>query len=233
MKLVYKLKDNYLSHSHYKNALLWSLIPITLIVVISNMHWLHVEWTQLLYAKKSLVDSGEWWRVFTTSFLHADIGHLLSNLLMYFILTYFLYSYFGSFLSIFFPIILGGVINLLTLNYYTTDTTLVGASGIVYYLWGFWLVLFYFLQKKYTRIGRSLRVGAIFLVLLVPTKFEPQTSYFAHYAGFAIGITFGLSYYFIRKRYFSSFNIFEVKVEDTLPVDFDYGEPEEEYKEYH
>lgn len=232
MEIKYEFKENYLSHKHFKNAYIWALFAITVIVVTSNLYWLKMPFTELLLGSNKLIQEGEVWRIFTTSFLHADLGHLLSNSLMYFILTYYLTNYFGPIFSYFIPIFIGGLINYITLNYYGPESTLLGASGIVYYLWGVWISLYLVLQIQKSWWERLLRMGAVFLILLVPTKYEPQTSYFAHYFGLLVGIIVGFLYYRYRKSFFKSYLKFNIVYTEPVPIDIDYGEAEHEYAKY-
>ena len=45
-----------------------------------------------------------------------------------------------------------------------------------------------------------MRMCAVFLVLLVPTSYNAQTSYFAHYVGFLFGVVSGPIYYFLSPK---------------------------------
>lgn len=233
MEIKYQFKENYFSHKHYKNALLWALFSITNIIVISNLYWQEINFIKLFLGELKFVLTCEIWRVFTTSFLHADIGHLMSNSLMYFILTFYLTSYFGPLFSYFIPLIFGGIINYITLLYYGGDAILLGASGVVYYLWGVWISLYLLIQRQKSWWERLLRMGAVFLILLVPTKYEPQTSYFAHYFGLVFGLVIGTSYYILKRNHINSFSKYEMKLIEPMPVDIDYGVAEKEYEKYH
>lgn len=232
MELVLKFKENFLTKKRYDYGVMAAVFMLALCTVFSNLYWNKVDFTHYLYGSFKLVSEGEIWRLFTTSFLHGDIGHLLSNSLMLFILTYFVTSFFGAFYSLVIPFFMGAFINYVTLAYYGGDTILVGASGIVYYLWGFWLVMYFFIQRHLGLWSRILRVGAVFLILLVPTKFEPTTSYFAHYFGFVLGFIFGLSIYYLKKNEIKKYTRFEYKVKMPVDVDYDYGEPQKDYEKY-
>ena len=80
---------------------------------------------------------GEYWRLFTTTFVHADLEHLLSNSMMLFILTYFVTSFYGAIFGPLLSLVMSSVINYFVLKSYQTDIGLVGISGMIYYLWGF------------------------------------------------------------------------------------------------
>ena len=135
---------------------------------------------------------------------------------MLFILTYFVTSFYGSFISVGLGFIMGMIINYFVISGYQTDTTLVGASGVIYYLWGFWLVLYVCISKHMHIIGRLIRIGGIFLILLVPTTYSPSTSYMAHYIGFGVGFITGLVYYLLNHKKIAEFEFWEYRVVEEL-----------------
>ena len=141
---------------------------------------------------------------------------------MLFILSYFVISFYGLFFGLITALGLNMIRNFVVINSYVANTTLVGASGIVYYLWGFWLVQYFFLQTHMSYFERFLRIGAVFLILLVPTQYSPRTSYMAHYVGFFVGNIFSLLYYLVRSDFLKSYEKWNIKYileEDDLLED--------------
>jgi rhomboid protease GluP len=126
-------------------------------------------------------------------------------------LIYFVSSFYGSLVSVVLSFTIAGLTNFLVLNTYGGDITLVGASGAVYYLWGFWMVLYMFIQRHYSIIGRSLRMGAVFLILLVPTEYQPSTSYLAHYVGYGLGFLTGGVYYLVNRDRLHKAEVWNIK----------------------
>lgn len=192
-----KLTPHYLSVKKHKYGKILALASLGLCLIVSMFYWdPNQAISSILPASYNMVFvKAEYWRLFTAVFAHADLDHLLSNSLMLLFLSYFVTSFYGwkVFLYLFFC---GGLINAATVSWIGGDGLLVGASGVVYCLWGFWLSLYVLIAKKYTLINRLFRVGAIFLVLLIPTTYSPSTSYFAHYFGFCLGAFSGILYYF-------------------------------------
>lgn len=193
---------NYLTNPHYKNGITTSFFLLSLCLIFSLFYW---DASQDIYKYLSanynnVFGKNEYWRLLTTTLVHANLKHLLSNSLMLYILTYFVTSFYGSFISIFVSLLASMITNGIVLTIYRGDITLVGASGVVYYLWGFWLILYMLLQRHLSLTRRILQVGTVFLVLLIPTEFSPSTSYLAHYVGFLIGIFFGLIYYILKRK---------------------------------
>lgn len=167
-------------------------------------------------ATRSLVfEKGEFWRLFTTLFVHADFGHLAANSLLYFILSYFLYGHFGFVL---FPLtawLLAIPMTAFALLSYRADTQLIGASGLVHLMGGLWLSLYFFIARNMSFSQRILRAGGVMLGIFFPTSFEPTTSYRTHFIGLGIGLLYGTIYYKMNESAFHA---------DELVVD----EPEEE-----
>ena len=144
---------------------------------------------------------------------------------MLFILSLVTYSFYGGLFTSAFIVSTGALINYLTLYSHTREISLVGASGVVFCLWGFWLIMYFFLERQKSIIGRVLRIGAVFLVLLVPSQYDPQTSYRAHYIGFVVGILIGIIYFVLNSKRLYSFEKWFVKppeVDDgTIPWQVD------------
>lgn len=156
---------------------------------------------ELVAYPNAVFELGEYWRLFTSLFLHANIEHLLSNMLMLFILTYFVVSFYGAIITLLFALTFGAITNIVVLTSFTTQTSIVGISGVIYYLWGFWLILYLLIDIKVSITQRLLNILAIFFILLIPTSYSPSTSYLAHYTGLLFGVMSGLIYYpFIKER---------------------------------
>lgn len=198
---------NYLTKEHYDSGKVVALIFLAVCFSASFFYWgPKVEIAKLLSASYSeVMEDGETWRLFSTLFVHGDLAHLLANSLMLYILMYFVTSFYGPIISILLNLIMGMVTNYLVLSIYQGDTTLVGISGVVYFLWGFWMILYLFIQNQYSIMKRVLRMGTVFLVLLVPTELSLKTSYLAHGIGFGLGVLVGLFYYLINRSYLHSF----------------------------
>lgn len=201
----------------------YALIVLGLCLLISWLHWNpNVFLGHKLSANfNSVVKEGEYWRLFTTSFVHGDLKHLLSNSFMLSILIYFVSSFFGPIISIILSFLIAAVTNLFVIQIYGGDINLVGASGVVFYLWGFWMVLYMFLQRHYSIFNRSLRMGAVFLILLIPNEYQPHTSYLAHYIGFLIGVITGGFYYIFNRSSLHSFEKYRIIQESEELSDFD------------
>lgn len=218
-----KFIRNYLSKQRFSSGKLAAWFVLTTCLVLSMFYWdPSSQISSYLSANpQSVFDKKEYWRLLTTIFIHGDIHHLMSNSLMLFILTYFVTAFYGAKISLILSYLMGMLINLIVLDQYQQNTTLVGASGIVYYLWGFWMSLYIGISKHLSFIKRLVRVGGIFLILLIPTSYSPNTSYVAHYLGYALGMVTGIIYFFINKTHLLKFELWEYRVIEDVKNEAD------------
>ena len=178
-----------------------ALASVALLSGVSAIYWTDtLGLTSELAATPEMVfDNGEYWRLFTTIGTHANFQHLLSNAIVFGVLSYLLYGYFGA---VAYPILAltGGVaVTGLSLSTYPPMTILVGASGVVYLMAGFWLTLYLFVERRFSPAKRLLRAIGFSLIVLMPTVFEPTVSYRTHLFGFGLGMALGLGYFYFNK----------------------------------
>lgn len=207
-----KFKSNFLSRKKRAFGEIISLLTFTFCLLMSLLHWSPHLNLDFSVSYHQLVHSKEWYRLFSASFAHGDLKHLLANSFMLLVLTYFVSSFYGLFYSIVVSFLSGALINWLVVSTYEPQVSLVGASGVIYYLWGFWLILFLLIERHQHILVRLLKVTGVFLILLVPTTYSPSTSYLAHYVGFVIGVINGLIYYLCSRHYLHSFEVFEYRI---------------------
>ncbi len=219
MRLKTKFIRNFLSKEQYKSGKLYAIFIVFLCVFASHLYWNSGLKDLLAASTTAIFQNHEYWRLITSTFIHGDLEHLLSNSLMLFILSYFVAAFYGARLCFFLSLISGVLINFSVLGIKGGEMSLVGASGVVYFLWGFWLSLYLKLQTQYNLKGRLLRVGAITLILLVPTSYAPNVSYMAHFLGLVYGLFLGEVYFQLNKKHLTSFEDWEVKInlEELVP----------------
>lgn len=193
-----RIVGTYLTRKPDPEALMVTLISTLLLALASMWIWFSPQdLEQYTTASKELVYGGhEDWRLWTATLTHADMGHLLSNSLLFFVLGYFLSGYFGL---VMFPIsafLLGGLINAIAVWTYAPTVKLLGASGVVYWMGGVWLVLYLLIDTRRSLRSRWLRVFGVALLMFLPSEaFNPTISYRTHFIGFGIGILTGLLYF--------------------------------------
>lgn len=142
----------------------------------------------------SLARDGEWFRVVTSAFSHADALHIGFNVWLLFELGRALENRFGSlsFATMYVVGILGGSVGAVALH--PTAVT-VGASGAVFALIGVLLVLQKMAGVKVFTDG----IGPL-VVLNVMISFRPGISLGGHLGGFAAGLIMGATLGMMRRR---------------------------------
>ncbi len=206
------IRETWLSQKPSSNARLITGASLLFLVLACSAYWTNSsnasEWmpaTQLyVFEKKEL------WRLWTSLFAHADLNHLLSNSLMFYVLGYFLNGYFGSVIFPLLALFMGGVINAIILQTYAPEVQLIGISGVVYWMGGAWLALYALINTKISYVQRMVRSIGVMLALFFPSQaFEPNISYRAHFAGLALGLVCGGIYYLANKQKFLAAEITE------------------------
>ena len=196
-----RLVKNFLSRSGIKNnALYWSLGTLLVCLVMSNLYWYSPLGEYLAASPERVFGAQEYWRLFTSSFIHGDMDHFLSNSVMLSFMGYFVAYHFKAWTFPVLSFLSGILINLIVIWNFPPETSLVGASGIVYYIWGFWLVNYILIQKHIPLVRRFMKATAIGIIVLAPSEFRPQVSYYAHAVGLALGILMGYAYYLVFKQ---------------------------------
>lgn len=210
------VRQTWLSRKPNSSAQLVTTISLLFLILASVAQWRDLlGWGSLWPASaQSVFEWGQYWRLWTTVLTHADMGHLVANSLLFYILGYFLYGYFGGFVFPLSAFAMGGLTNALVLSTYPSETQLIGASGVVSWMGGVWLILYLFLNTQISWMQRSLRAIGVALVLFAPSEaFDPKISYRTHLVGFALGLIFGLFYYLYRRHEFKSAEVIETIVD--------------------
>lgn len=192
-----------------------SQLVVLWVALMAVSSWLAWQNPQLIErgaaSSQAAFHQGEGWRLVTAVFLHSDLGHLLSNAYMILLLGFFVHAYFGWLIFPVAAVVAGAMVNGLTILSYPPEHQLLGASGVVYWLAGFWLVLFFLIERQRSWSSRILRVGGVGLLILFPSEFQPQVSYRAHAWGLALGVVAGLIYFLVKRRWIQAFEVVEVE----------------------
>ena len=176
---------------------------IFFLTLASLFFWNWPPFSGMPASGEAVFQQHSWWKAWSALAAHADEKHLLSNSLLFFIFGSFLAGYFGLFVFPLMAFAWGGITNLIVLYGMSPQTQLLGASGIVFWMGGAWLTLYFFLDVKRNYVQRILRAFGVGLLLFFPgDAFNPQISYMSHLIGFLLGVTFGFAYYFWNRRKF-------------------------------
>ena len=155
-------------------------------VIFWENKWNLAQW--LPASGETVIHQHQYWRLLTGILVHSDFKHFLSNAVPLAFFGSLLYGYFGFGIFPCWMLALGCLIHLISIGTYPPEATLVGASGVVYCMAGFWLTLFVLIERRYSIPNRLMRSIGFFLIVFVPSTFEPTVSYRAHAIGFGCGI---------------------------------------------
>lgn len=218
--MEYKLTKTFLSLRPKRHSLTVTLIGLSILMLLFQ-----IDRDILIGNQRMIFQDKEYWRAFTTTLLHGDFNHLAHNAFFFTGLAMLLHNYFGFWVFPVLSFLVGGLINMVVLAFYPPEVTLVGVSGVIYFMASFWLTLYLFIERRQTLTIRSVHAVAISLIFFFPEVFQPQTSYLAHGVGFLFGIPFGVIYYFMnRKRIRAADEWTEIKkaqdeMEDVIQLD--------------
>lgn len=216
----------WLSNPPSADALFQAAFATILIGAASAFAWQHADfsrfWLEASAAK--VFDQQGWWKAWTTLFLHADVRHLLSNMSLFFILALFLTGYFGAWVFPLLALIVGGLTNLVALSTMPREVTLVGASGVVFWMGGAWLALYVSLELRRTLKQRLTRAAGVALLLFFPSEaFDPQISYVTHAVGFVLGVLSGVLVYFLNRKKFQSYVRYGIVMDEDQSINLANG----------
>ena len=217
---------NWITRKVSKGALCSALFSVVIVILGTLFFWSGVfKANELMPASKYFVfEQKEYWRLWTALFAHADLSHLFGNLFLFFPFAYYLCGYFGFFFFPFIGFFMGGVTNLLVLQFMPEKVSVIGASGIVHWMGAAWMTLAFLIDRRETRGKRLIKILGISMILFLPDVYKPEISYSSHFIGYFLGVLCGFLFYLLFKNRFLQAEIIEyIPVEE---VDFDWEDPE-------
>ncbi len=148
--------------------------------------------------------SGELWRLFTFSFTHVNLQHLLENIISIFLVAFLGYEFGLNGKSFFFFFIVASFIVALVDAFLLPSLVLAGASLGIYGIVGALSIKgSNFIPKLYLipLLGLSVFVKYLLVAFIYPSSFELEQTFF-HFSGFLTGILlFYVPRTFKKKRY--------------------------------
>jgi rhomboid protease GluP len=156
----------------------------------------------------------EYWRLLTAVAVHADVMHVLSNVILLTFFTYLLFGYFGFWVFPVLSLAMAGLTNYISLLTYPSGVSLIGASGLVYWMAGFWLSMYLRVERSVTPGKRILRAVCLALLVLVPSTFQPNVSYRTHAIGLGLGVVSALVYFQCNRESIRAAEV--VELEESL-----------------
>ncbi len=207
------VRENWLSKKPRHNG--WTLmIAFGVMLYFTNIAFFN-GWADWLPATpKSVYMDGQYWRAWSALFAHADLGHFLSNVILFLPLTYLLTSYYGY---TFFPLaglFFGGITNFFVLKTMPLETSLLGISGVVYWMGAAWLTLFAIIDRRKSIRKRFAVAACLTVILFIPETYKPEVSHLSHFIGFLFGMACAAGYYLIYRQKIEADEVKEFIAED-------------------
>ena len=210
-----RIKSTLLSQKPREESWLIALLSVMVLLFVSVLCWRNPSLLNLLAASRhQVLGEQEYWRLLTTTAIHADLTHFLSNAILFALFTFLLYGYFGFWV---FPVAvaaLGSLTNYLSLLTYSENIQLIGASGLVYLMAGFWLTTYVLVERTHPLKRRVLVAMGIALIVLVPSNLSPRVSYRTQAIGCGFGVIAALGYFQARKEQIRSLETFQIEEVD-------------------
>ncbi len=159
----------------------------------ANQHAFGRDWFAAGQAQAGLILCGEWERIVTALSLHADLGHLLSNLIAGSLFGLFVSQLLGSVLAWLLMLIAGSAGNAINAFFQPASHTSVGASTAIFGAIGILAVLALKYRSQWKgRLRRWAPLAAgLMLLAFLGTEGE-RVDVGAHVAGFVAGSLLGL-----------------------------------------
>ena len=229
METKIEMIENFLtkkSESSKATALVQTLFLVLLLIVGTSLFlndffkadsWMPASFTSVFVKE-------QWWKPWTTLFAHGYLTHVGSNLFLFIPFAYFLSTTFSFWLFPFMGFLFGGLINLIVLTTLSPETSLIGVSGVVYWMGACWITLSFFIDLRETLTRRIIKSTGIALILFFPQTLKPEVSYLSHFLGSVFGVLSGTAYYFLNRKKIRSADVYRITVEPEFEL-----EPEEIY----
>lgn len=175
------------------SQILFDWLSLLWVLLIGLFYWLdgRVDLAGAGLMDSAAVSHGEWWRLFTAMFLHADAAHLTANAVFGLVLLGLAMGRYGTGIGLFASFLAGAGGNVTTWLVYPDHRTL-GASGMVMGSLGLLAAQTLWFSRRNPPPLKYLLSGVIAGGLLfVFLGTSPGTDVLAHLGGFLSGLLLG------------------------------------------
>ena len=197
--------DNQMTVEAYRPIVTFILVGINVLIFIMETISGGSDKTEVLikygaqYAPY-IFNRGEWYRIFTSMFLHIGVNHIASNMICLLAVGQYIENYFGRIRYIVIYIISGLCGNLLSLffdMYSQNPAVSAGASGAISGLIGTLIILA--IDPETRKVFPLPRVLIAIVLLMIPAA--SNVNILAHLGGLIGGLATGYCmYYYMRKH---------------------------------
>lgn len=179
------------------------LLVLTNIIVFFMTFWSdNMHWGKWVLGTFEVLGKGEYSRLITSMFMHADLEHLFNNMLILFFLGAMLEKEIGHFLLLMVYMLSGLIGSIFSMGVQIVTNSLyysLGASGAVFGLNGLLLAIVVFAGKRFPDITPQ-RVLGMFALSLYSGMRSGGTDNAAHAGGMLGGFLLGIVVCFILYR---------------------------------
>ena len=205
------IKENWLTKKLPEKQFPLTLFLVLLLIFGTSLYLNNFlngnEWMAATFYQ--VVKEKQYWRLWTAIFAHADLAHIMSNLFLFIPFSYFLTRTFSFWFFPLFAFFIGGLINLIVIMNLPEHSSIIGVSGVVYWMGAAWMTLSFLIDRRESLGSRLLKVSGVSIILFFPTTILAEVSYLSHALGYFFGILSGIIYYFVYRQEFRSVEIIE------------------------
>jgi membrane associated rhomboid family serine protease len=165
------------------------------VLLLVLFHWLAGRNPEVRAAgvmRSDAVEAGEWWRLFTATWLHADLEHLASNAGFGFLLLALAMGRHGTGAGLLTALLAGATGNLVSMLVHGSGHQGLGASGVVMGALGLLATQTRGLTGQIasgTKVVLTTLAATVLLFVLI--GFSPESDVAAHCGGFLAGLALG------------------------------------------
>ena len=210
---AFRIRETLLSRKPRRYSRAVSALTFFTVLTITLRAWQNGEalLPSLVATSEGVLERGEYWRLLTAVAVHSDFLHLLSNSIFLAFFPYLLYGYFGFWVFPVLALALASLTNYLSLLTYPPRTGLLGASGLVYWMAGFWLCIYLLVDRSLSLGKRVMRAIVVALVVLLPTRFQEHVGYRIHAIAFGLGVGAAFAYFHRRRESIRAAEVVEME----------------------
>ena len=212
----YCVRATLLSRKPREYSLEVAAFSVLTILVISLLAWQNgaALLPTLAATSKGTLEEQEYWRLVTAIAVHSNMVHFFSNAIFLTFFTYLLFGYFGFWVFPVLALALASLTNYISLLTYPPRVGLLGASGLVYWMAGFWLCIYLLVDRSLGLGKRVMRAIVVALVVLFPTRFQEGVGYRIHAIGFGLGVVSAFIYFQRQRESIRAAEV--VEIEDSF-----------------
>jgi len=218
---THRVRETLLSRKPREWSLEITVLFLSMILGISLFAWRNgaALLSTLAATSEGDLERREYWRLLTAVAVHADVMHVFSNVIFLIFFTYLLFGYFGFWVFPALSLAMAGLTNYISLLTYPSEVSLLGASGLVYWMAGFWLSMYLLVERSVGLGKRVLRVVCLALLVLFPSTFQANVSYRSHAIGLGLGVVSALVYFQCNRE--------SIRTAEVVELEEPFDDPEE------